>query len=163
MAAPSAQLTAARASEEAWLQDLSLLLREARARFGDLAWHAPDGRTVYAHKAVVYSRAAGSFQQRFLGTPAHANQPELAYDPLQFLRPASIASSHSLATPRHLDGTDPAFFDACLEFLYTGTQGMEAVFSVLFDGFEEDQNGRGGGVQRLRQASVPTPLLIPTR
>lgn len=40
--------------------DLAQLLSQAKARFSDISWYADDGTQVFAHKAVVYARAAGA-------------------------------------------------------------------------------------------------------
>lgn len=46
----------------------------------------------------------------------------------------------------------------------TGSQEMETVFTVLFDGFEDEglaQNGRnGGGIERLRQVRFSVLTLL---
>lgn len=47
------------ASEKAWLQDLATMLAQAQARFGDVSWQTETGEAIWAHKAIVYSRAAG--------------------------------------------------------------------------------------------------------
>lgn len=52
------------ASEAAWLRDLSTMLAEAGTRFGDVSWRTDSGELIHAHKAIVYSRAAG---QSFVG------------------------------------------------------------------------------------------------
>lgn len=144
----------------------------------------------------------GTFQHRYLGpaqiegSSSHLSlsfefgssqsfnriSEENYLDPLQYLptRPNSSTSvisneetTSGVLQPLSLTGTEPAFFQACLEFLCefldfsvavlrklisgnldTGTQGMETVFSVLFDGFEGDaSDGKEGGIQRLRQVS----------
>lgn len=41
--------------------DLAQLLSQAKARFSDISWYADDGTQVFAHKAVVYARAAGAY------------------------------------------------------------------------------------------------------
>ncbi|GAA5845435.1 hypothetical protein JCM3766R1_006552 [Sporobolomyces carnicolor] len=66
-----AEADAARSrSEEAWLRDLARLRLEAKERFGDVAWLAEGTqRLVYAHKCIVYARATGNWQQRFMGLP----------------------------------------------------------------------------------------------
>jgi len=47
-------------SERQWLKDLGSLLVDASQRFGDVAWRDDaSGKTVYAHKCIVYARATG--------------------------------------------------------------------------------------------------------
>lgn len=119
---------------------------------------------------------AGSFQQKYLaptstngandsslslpfssnrsGTSHSADRSHDVHS--RFLRspsPVSINSTWTVATPMPLVGTDPALFEACLEFLYTGSKGVE-VFTVLFDGFDEamrEDEKQACGVERLRQ------------
>lgn len=67
----------------------------------------------------------------------------------------SVVSRVSSAPPPPLPlgGTDPAVFGMCLEFLYSGAEGVEAL-STLFDGFEEGvREGEPAlkGVAKLRQ------------
>lgn len=58
---PPSQGPEASSSERQWLSDLRSLLDDARRRFGDVAWSDDDsGRTVYAHKCIVYARATGA-------------------------------------------------------------------------------------------------------
>ncbi|GAA5845097.1 hypothetical protein JCM11251_000008 [Rhodosporidiobolus azoricus] len=60
--------TAQSESERAWLSDLDRLRREAP--FADLSWCADDTeQSLRAHKCVVYARATGLFQQRYIGVP----------------------------------------------------------------------------------------------
>ena len=47
-------------SERQRLKDLGSLLVDAQERFGDVAWRDDaSGKTVYAHKCIVYARATG--------------------------------------------------------------------------------------------------------
>ncbi|BGP15611.1 hypothetical protein JCM10213_004131 [Rhodosporidiobolus nylandii] len=101
-------LSAAKAdSERTWLADLDQMRRQAKARFYDVAWAGDDpGRVVYGHKCIVYARATGSFQQRYLGVPHSISESDLSlYNSLRTCTPASSATHHggSLAptpTPR---------------------------------------------------------------
>ncbi|GAA5943576.1 hypothetical protein JCM3775_005812 [Rhodotorula graminis] len=66
-------------SERQWLKDLGSLLVDAQERFGDVAWRDDaSGKTVYAHKCIVYARATGSFQQRYLGVPHGLSESDLS-------------------------------------------------------------------------------------
>ncbi|SGY15976.1 BQ5605_C012g06721 [Microbotryum silenes-dioicae] len=167
-----------------WLADLSKLRHEARRFFGDVCWAAhgptrpgrscPDEVLVYAHKAIVYSRSSGSFQERFIqcspalhcsdSVASSFNTGTSARDDARdahFLRSTSSASLESIVTATTssatliaessdhvvrlmLADTDPALFEAWLDVLYLGTQGTEGVH-VLFEGFHES----------IREDSVP--------
>lgn len=106
----------------------------------------------------------------------------------------SLDSTGSALIPISLVGTDAALFAACLDFLCarepfffllkwgktifthsssgitdTGNQTMQFVFTMLFEGFEEEGGEEDGGIDRLRQvrggfpsslASAPLPVLI---
>ncbi len=67
--------------------------------------------------------------------------------------------------PATLGGTDPAAFQATLEYFYTGSNTAEA-FTVLLDGFGEDVRegeSHAGGVDKLRQVSIPSHWISPRR
>ncbi|GAA5997719.1 uncharacterized protein JCM10292_006766 [Rhodotorula paludigena] len=89
------------ASEEQWLRDLGSLLRDAKGRFADVCWEDEgSGRVVYAHKALVYARATGSFQQRYLGVPHSLSEADLSqYGPsttsLRTFTPSSVVRRDS--------------------------------------------------------------------
>lgn len=59
-------------------------------------------------------------------------------------------------SPLSLSGTDPALFEACLDYLYLGEKGAEGV-AVLFDGFGDgvrDLESEVDGVVKLREVST---------
>lgn len=72
--------------------------------------------------------------------------------------PTSMSSTTSAAaTPLSLLGTDPALFEACLDYLYTGEKGAEGV-AVLFDGFGDgvrEEESEVDGAVKLREVSGP--------
>ncbi|CEQ40320.1 SPOSA6832_01904 [Sporobolomyces salmonicolor] len=160
-----ARLDLARAqSEEAWLRDLAGLKADAGSRFGDVAWAAEDsGRVVYAHKCIVYARATGNWQQRFMGVPHSLSESNLSlygqsttsirtYTPQSMIHPGSTtptaredrrspspsfnshSSTPSALRPIPLGPTDIDVFEASLEYFYTGGKETEA-FAVVLDGF----------------------------
>ncbi|TNY23441.1 hypothetical protein DMC30DRAFT_347309 [Rhodotorula diobovata] len=110
---PPSQGPEASSSERQWLSDLRSLLDDARRRFGDVAWSDDDsGRTVYAHKCIVYARATGSFQQRYLGVPHGLSESDLSiYGPsttsFRTFTPSSTAHRDSLTPTAHSLGRSP--------------------------------------------------------
>ncbi|EGG06777.1 uncharacterized protein MELLADRAFT_62956 [Melampsora larici-populina 98AG31] len=151
---------AAQASRERWKSDLANLLKHANNRFADLAWSiAPHSKEqIWAHKAIIYARAGGQFQLKYLSSPApppHSRIPPLpsnassvsispfptslrSVTPQSNRRPSSPGgnSLNSLSTSTRqvsiLNGTDPTLFQSILEALYTAN-GLSEVFSFLFD------------------------------
>ncbi|GAA6020885.1 hypothetical protein JCM10207_003176 [Rhodosporidiobolus poonsookiae] len=68
MAASSTVDPVAPTSLRCWLSDLEALRRDAP--FADVSWSADESdRIVRAHKCIVYARATGTFQQRYLVVP----------------------------------------------------------------------------------------------
>ncbi|GAA6062826.1 hypothetical protein JCM10212_002464 [Sporobolomyces blumeae] len=157
---------AARArSEEEWLADLAQLRTDAKARFGDVAWVAEGSeRVVYAHKCIVYARATGNWQQRFMGVPHSLSDSSMSlygqstlsirtWTPQAASRRDSAAShgcspapsessrssSASSIRPIVLGSTDLDVFETSLEYFYTAGKEAEA-FAVVLEGFNE-----GGG------------------
>ena len=66
-----------------------------------------------------------------------------------------LSSTSTIIPPATLAGTDPAVFQATLEYFYTGSSTAQA-FTVLLDGFGEDVRegeAQAGGVDKLRQVS----------
>ena len=59
---------ARQASQAQWLRDLRELRSDAKARFADVSWEDGNGGIIYAHKAIVYSRAAGKLGASLPGT-----------------------------------------------------------------------------------------------
>ncbi|MBW0497728.1 hypothetical protein O181_037443 [Austropuccinia psidii MF-1] len=150
---------ASKASIEHWKHDLSNLLKNANKRFADIAWAIRPGgnEELWAHKAIVYARASGQFQLKYLSAPApspHSRLPALPSNSSVYLnqtlrsttpqstlsqiRPNSPggASLNSLAGSTRqialLNGTDPTLFQSILEALYTAN-GLSEVFAFLFD------------------------------
>ncbi|GAA5919850.1 hypothetical protein JCM6882_008340 [Rhodosporidiobolus microsporus] len=98
-------------SERRWLSDLDSLRREVP--FSDLVWASDDPeRTVRAHKCIVYARATGSFQQRYIGVPHSISEADLSiygHSSASFrtFTPTAASHSHSLTpTPRE-DASSP--------------------------------------------------------
>ncbi|GAA5821747.1 hypothetical protein JCM3770_003160 [Rhodotorula araucariae] len=76
---PPAPDPTAALSEDQWLTDLAALLQHAHHRFADVAWSDDaSGRVIHAHKCIVYARATGSFQQRYLGVPHSLSESDLS-------------------------------------------------------------------------------------
>ncbi|GAA5909334.1 hypothetical protein JCM8208_005647 [Rhodotorula glutinis] len=94
-------------SESQWLKDLGLLLVDASQRFGDVAWRDDaSSKTVYAHKCIVYARATGSFQQRYLGVPHGLSESDLSVfgtstTSFRTYTPSTIARHDSLVPSAH--------------------------------------------------------------
>jgi hypothetical protein len=66
-----------------------------------------------------------------------------------------ISVATTIGQPLSLAGTDPALFETCLEYLYTGEKGSESV-TVLFDGFGEgvrESEAELSGIPKLREVS----------
>ncbi|GAA5881725.1 hypothetical protein JCM1840_000350 [Sporobolomyces johnsonii] len=178
-----ARLDLARAqSEEAWLRDLASLKADAGSRFGDVAWAAEDsGRVVYAHKCIVYARATGNWQQRFMGVPHSLSESNLSlygqsttsirtYTPQSMIHPGSTtptpredrrspspsnsqSSTPSALRPIPLGPTDIDVFETSLEYFYTAGKETEA-FAVVLDGFLDggpDEAEDLTGIPKLRQ------------
>lgn len=176
--------SAAKASLDRWKLDLNNLLRDASRRFADIAWalHPGAEELICAHKgllclsfflflnyhcsyvphrldilAIIYARASGQFQLKYLSAPApspHSRLPGLPSTSSVYLnaslrsttpqsnishpRPASpsVASLHSIAGSTRqialLNGTNPTLFQSILEALYTAN-GLSEVFAFLFD------------------------------
>ncbi|KAI7958778.1 hypothetical protein MJO28_002569 [Puccinia striiformis f. sp. tritici] len=152
---------ATQASLDRWKIDLQNLLRHADKRFADIAWSRTPGAgtedLICAHKAIIYARASGQFQLKYLSAPApspHSRLPGLPSTSSVYLngsirsntpqsaisnqRPPSpsLASLHSIAGSTRqlslLNGTDPTLFQSILEALYTAN-GLSEVFAFLFD------------------------------
>ncbi|KAG0139972.1 hypothetical protein CROQUDRAFT_100770 [Cronartium quercuum f. sp. fusiforme G11] len=154
---------ATQASKQRWQNDLSNLLKNANARFADLAWTLAPGQKeqIWAHKAIIYARAGGQFQLKYLAAPApppHSRLPALpsnassaSFSPfpvsLRSVTPQSTTSARRPPSPGAsslnslsastrqvavLNGTDPTLFQSILEALYTAN-GLSEVFSFLFD------------------------------
>ena len=117
---------------------------------------------------------AGSWQQRYLSSAGPERNVDSLASSVSLLRPEdpnqsfgrspsplSILSSNStIMPPATLGGTDPAVFQATLEYFYTGSNTAEA-FTVLLDGFgEEVREGesQAGGVDKLRQVRTRSRL-----
>ncbi|GAA5903440.1 hypothetical protein JCM5296_006254 [Sporobolomyces johnsonii] len=178
-----ARLDLARAqSEEAWLRDLASLKADARSRFGDVAWAAEEtGRVVYAHKCIVYARATGNWQQRFMGVPHSLSESNLSlygqsttsirtYTPQSMIHPGSTtptpredrrspspsnsqSSTPSALRPIPLGPTDIDVFETSLEYFYTAGKETEA-FAVVLDGFLDggpEEAEDLTGIPKLRQ------------
>lgn len=67
-----------------------------------------------------------------------------------------MSAVSSVAHPLPLSGTDPALFEACLDYLYTGEKGAEGV-AVLFDGFGDrvrENESEVDGTIKLREVSL---------
>ncbi|GAA5904309.1 uncharacterized protein JCM6883_006443 [Sporobolomyces salmoneus] len=106
-------------SEEEWLADLSRLRVEAKERFGDVAWVAEGSqRLVYAHKCIVYARATGNWQQRFMGLPhslsesatssfGHSTTSLRTWTPQSLVRRDSTATQN-FATPSSCSSPAPS-------------------------------------------------------
>ncbi|KAA1065265.1 hypothetical protein PGT21_008929 [Puccinia graminis f. sp. tritici] len=151
---------ATQASLDRWKLDLNNLLRDANKRFADIAWALQPGaeELICAHKAIIYARASGQFQLKYLSAPApspHSRLPGLPStssvylnSSLRSITPQS-AISHHLRPPSPsvaslnsiggstrqlalLNGTDPTLFQSILEALYTAN-GLSEVFAFLFD------------------------------
>ncbi|WAQ82525.1 hypothetical protein PtA15_2A842 [Puccinia triticina] len=155
---PAEQLSfasATQASLERWKLDLASLLSHAAKRFADIAWaiHPGAEELICAHKAIIYARASGQFQLKYLAATApspHSRLPGLPSSSSVFLnaslrsptpqsiRPPSpsLASLASIAGSTRqlalLNGTDPSLFQSILEALYTAN-GLSEVFAFLFD------------------------------
>ncbi|PLW17541.1 hypothetical protein PCANC_08028 [Puccinia coronata f. sp. avenae] len=151
---------ASQASLDRWKLDLTSLLRDASKRFADVAWtlHTGDEELICAHKAIIYARASGQFQLKYLSAPApspHSRLPgglpstssvylnaslrsATPQSAISHQRPSSpsVASLHSTAGSTRqlalLNGTDPTLFQSILEALYTAN-GLSEVFAFLFD------------------------------
>ncbi|GAA6043805.1 hypothetical protein JCM8097_007719 [Rhodosporidiobolus ruineniae] len=99
------------ASERQWLADLDNLRRSAH--FADVAWVADDpARIVKGHKCIVYARATGSFQQRYLGVPSSISESDLSlYGPSSSFRTFTPTSSQthtgSLTPVQYSHGRSP--------------------------------------------------------
>lgn len=131
----SAAAAAAATSEQQWTTDLEAMLSDAKNRFADVVWATPEGTLLYGHKSIIYSRASGSFQQRYLGAPKAMTEESLAVagllirsDPcIGFTSPASLVADRNVREPLSLGGTDPALFQACLEYLCESTEHCPAL------------------------------------
>ncbi|GAA5928178.1 uncharacterized protein JCM15063_003808 [Sporobolomyces koalae] len=168
-------------SEQDWLRDLARLRTDAHTRFGDVAWVA-DGSTkvVYAHKCIVYARATGNWQQRFMGVPHSLAQSDSSLhghsttslsrtwtphppclDPpsTSSCSPVPSDSSHSSSNsscrirPIVLAATDLDVFETSLDYFYSGGREAEA-FAVVLEGFNEGAAASDDelkGTAKLRQ------------
>ncbi|KAI8456911.1 hypothetical protein BY996DRAFT_4579021 [Phakopsora pachyrhizi] len=154
---------AGQASKERWKLDLGSLLKNAQKRFADIAWAVEPGGTeeIWAHKAIIYARASGQFQLKYLSAPAPPPHSRLSILPtgssISFLPyqnsfrsntpQSSLAHSHRPPSPgglsltslagsvrqvAFLNGTDSNLFQSILEALYTAN-GLSEVFAFLFD------------------------------
>lgn len=150
---------ASQASLDRWKLDLNNLLKHASHRFADISWAPQSGAhsEICAHKAIIYARASGQFQLKYLSGPApspHSRLPGLPSTSSVYLNPSarsttpqsaishprpaspSVASLNSISGSARqvalLNGTDPTLFQSILEALYTAN-GLSEVFAFLFD------------------------------
>ncbi|KAI0087448.1 hypothetical protein BDY19DRAFT_955832 [Irpex rosettiformis] len=175
-ATPPALLEATRNSTSAWQDDLQALFEQAKERFPDVVWELSDGmgiqnsRTeeIWGHKAIVYSRAPPSFQQRYFNLkPPRINSPNpystsptptlpaqsavslalgadygvVSRSPSPFHRGISPAPSTTIGGILRLPtNANPTLFSNELEYLYTG-KGFGEAFEFLFDSQEQREEG----------------------
>ncbi|SCV67541.1 BQ2448_5152 [Microbotryum intermedium] len=182
---PIAVASTEQSSCQRWLADLSKLRHDARRFFGDVCWAAPgpaqrgrscsDDAFVYAHKAIVYSRSSGSFQERFIqcapalhcsdsvassintGTSARDEDTRGAH----LLRSSSSASLGSMATATTSSATLIAESrDHVMRLMLTDTDPtlFEAWLDVLYLGAQDTEGMHvlfEGFHESIREDSIP--------
>ncbi|GAA5983057.1 hypothetical protein JCM11641_004711 [Rhodosporidiobolus odoratus] len=102
------QSTAKANSQRKWLNDLDSMRLQAKHRFPDVAWSTADSvKVVHAHKWMVYVRATGSFQQRYLGVPHNMSHSDLSL----FGRSSTSFRTFTPSSVHHGDSLTPTPYD----------------------------------------------------
>lgn len=113
----------------------------------------PNQRSLSRRSSVT--PAASATSHVYSGPSSSGHSQERCSSPTSMISTISAA-----AIPLSLSGTDPALFEACLDYLYTGEKGAEGV-AVLFDGFGDgvrENESEVDGAVKLREVSALYPV-----
>ncbi|CAH1764902.1 6248_t:CDS:2, partial [Entrophospora sp. SA101] len=114
------------------IEELRFTLDNASSLYADIAWDfvsALKPTTIYAHKAILYSRSSRSFQERFLKNK-DTNGMSIRSVRLSNPEPLIVKADE-----------DPIMFRQELKFFYTGEEGSEEFLAAVdtTDELEQDK------------------------